>query len=89
MVYFLAFFGFVMMLWIIVTSYRVALYLRNKGVNVNLWLLKVFILKYVRQYKTITIGEMGRPGSLYYHFIIPHIILFLIVGFALIFRVIP
>jgi hypothetical protein len=40
--------------------------LQKRKVEVNFLLIRLFMIKYVNQYKSITIEESGTPGLLYY-----------------------
>ena len=40
--------------------------LSNRKIPVNYFLLRLFMIKYVNQYKNATISESGKPGSYYY-----------------------
>ena len=44
--------------------------LSKRGVKINFVLLRLYIIKYVQQYKQITLKETGRIGPLYYPCII-------------------
>jgi hypothetical protein len=56
--------------WSVVSSLRIYDALRRLNMNVSFLWLRVMIPKYARQYKEITIKETGKPGPLYYHWII-------------------
>jgi hypothetical protein len=56
--------------WMIVSMVRIQEFLRARGHKVNFLLLGVMIFDYMAKYKAITVQERGRPGILYYHFII-------------------
>ena len=56
--------------WAGVTSARICSYLRKKNVPVSFLWLRVLIIKYVRQYREITLRETGSVGPLFYHFVI-------------------
>lgn len=43
--------------------------LQKRKVKINFFLLRLFIPKYVDQYKKITLEESGKVGSLYYWFV--------------------
>jgi hypothetical protein len=70
-------------IWSVVSSIRIYEALRRMNVNVNFLWLRVMIPKYAQQYKEITIKETGKPGPLYYHWIIS-INLVLVMAVALI-----
>jgi hypothetical protein len=57
-------------IWASVTSVRIYDYLRKKNVPVSFFLLRVLIIKYVQQYRQVTLKETGRVGPLFYHFVI-------------------
>lgn len=38
----------------------------KRGVKINFFLLRLYIIKYIHQYKQITKQETGRVGPLYY-----------------------
>ncbi len=56
--------------WSVVTSLRIYDVLRKMNRDVSFLWLRVMIPKYAHQYKEITIKETGKPGPLYYHWII-------------------
>jgi hypothetical protein len=45
--------------------------LEKHGVHVSYLWLRVMILKYLNQYRRITLEETGCVGSLFYHYVIP------------------
>lgn len=38
----------------------------KRGIKINFFLLRLYIIKYIHQYRKITMGETGRVGPLYY-----------------------
>jgi hypothetical protein len=42
----------------------------KRGVKINFFLLRLYIIKYIQQYKQITKQESGKVGALYYPCII-------------------
>jgi hypothetical protein len=40
--------------------------LSKRGVKINFWLLRLYLIKYISQYKQITLKETGKVGPLYY-----------------------
>ena len=54
----------------VVFTFRITTYLSKRGVKINYWLLRLYILKYLRQYRKITIEDTGKPGNLFYGFVI-------------------
>ena len=44
-------------------------YLRKRGYSVNIWLIRLYILRYIRQYREATIKEHGKTGPLFFAFI--------------------
>jgi hypothetical protein len=53
----------------IATSIMIASFLSKRGVRINYLFIRLFIFRYVRQYRKITIEETGKPGPLFYWFI--------------------
>ena len=58
-----AIFGIVFM--IMITSF-----LSKRGIKINYILLRLYIIKYIHQYRKITIEENGKPGNLFYPYIV-------------------
>ena len=50
-------------------------YLRKRGYAVNFWLIRIYIIKYVRQYREDTIKKYGKPGPLFPAFIVSLVLL--------------
>ena len=42
----------------------------KRGIKINFFLLRLYIIKYVHQYRKLTLEESGRVGPLYYPCII-------------------
>jgi len=53
----------------IAASVMIASFLSKRGVRINYLFIRLFIFKYVRQYRKITMEETGKPGPLFYWFI--------------------
>ena len=49
---------------------RITSYLSKHGTKINYWLLRIYMFKYVKQYRQLTIEETGKPGKLFYAFIL-------------------
>ena len=69
----------------IVTMIRIVSFLSKRGVKINYLFIRLFILRYVNQYRKITIEENGKPGPWFYRFIISMnlALLFAVVGIVL------
>jgi hypothetical protein len=50
----------------VVFSMMIVHELSRRGVKINFFLLKLYIIKYIHQYRRITKEETGRIGPLYY-----------------------
>jgi len=48
----------------------IASFLSRRGIKVNYVFIRVLILKYIHQYRKITMQEKGRPGPWFYSFVI-------------------
>jgi hypothetical protein len=57
-------------LWGVVSMILIAEALRKRNMKVNWIFLKVLIIKYVGQYRKITLQETGKVGPLYYSFVV-------------------
>jgi len=57
--------------WAVAASLLIARDLEKRGVHVSYLWLRVMILKYLNQYRRVTLEETGRVGSLFYHYVIP------------------
>jgi len=55
--------------WGIATSIMIASFLSKRGIKINYLLFRLFIFKYVRQYRKITMEETGNPWPLFYSII--------------------
>jgi len=53
----------------IATSIMITSFLSKRGIKINFLLFRLFIFKWVGQYRKITIEETGKPGPLFYSFI--------------------
>ena len=53
----------------IAASVMIASFLSKRGVRINYLFIRLFIFRYVRQYRKITMEETGKPGPLFYWFI--------------------
>jgi uncharacterized oligopeptide transporter (OPT) family protein len=57
-------------LWGIVSSLVIASFLSKRGIKINYIFFKVLMIKYIHQYRKITMQENGRPGPWFYSFVI-------------------
>jgi hypothetical protein len=55
--------------WGIAVSIMIASFLSKRGIKINFLLFRLFIFKWVGQYRKMTIEETGKPGPLFYWFI--------------------
>ena len=53
----------------VVFTLKITSFLSRHGIKINYWLLKLYMLKYLKQYRELTIEENGKAGSLFYAFI--------------------
>ena len=51
-------------------SFRAASHLSKHGTKINYWDVRFHPLKYFKQYRELTIEENGKPGSLFYAWIV-------------------
>jgi uncharacterized oligopeptide transporter (OPT) family protein len=57
-------------LWGIVSSLVIASFLSKRGIKINYIFFKVLMIKYIHQYRKMTMQENGRPGPWFYSFVI-------------------
>jgi uncharacterized oligopeptide transporter (OPT) family protein len=57
-------------LWGIVSSLVIASFLSKRGIKISYIFFKVLMIKYIHQYRKITMQENGRPGPWFYSFVI-------------------
>jgi len=53
----------------IVISLMIASFLSKHGIKINYVFLRLYMLKYIHQYRKLTVEENGKPGNLFYAFI--------------------
>ena len=54
----------------IVFMIMIASFLSNRGIKINYIFFRLYIIKYIHQYRKITMEEDGKPGNLFYGFIV-------------------
>jgi hypothetical protein len=50
----------------VILSIMIVHELSKRGVKINFILLRLYLIKYIHQYKQLTVKETGKPGPLYY-----------------------
>jgi hypothetical protein len=68
-------------------SYMITFYLSKHGIKIAFWNIRLYLLKYLKQYRKLTIEENGKSGNLFYAWIIS-ISLFLVSAVILIMQII-
>jgi len=53
----------------VAASIMIASFLSKRGVKINYLFIRLFVFRYVRQYREMTMEETGKPGPLFYWFI--------------------
>ena len=56
--------------WGIVSMIVISNFVAERGTKINFFLYRIYIIKYVNQYKQITEAENGKPGPWFYSFLI-------------------
>ena len=69
----------------VVFSLIITSYVSKHGIKINYWLLRLYLLKYINQYRKLTIEENGKPGNLFYAVIVSWslTLVFIIIGIVL------
>jgi len=50
----------------IAASVMIVSFLSRRGIKINYLFIRLFIFRYIRQYRQITMEETGKPGPLFY-----------------------
>ena len=53
-----------------VFSYMITSYLSKHGIEINYWNIRLYMPKYLKQYRKLTIEKNGKTGNLFYAWII-------------------
>jgi hypothetical protein len=66
----------------VVSSIMIISFLSKRGAKINYFLIRIYIIKYINQYRKITEEENGKVGPLFYSSIVSFIfaLLFAVVG---------
>ena len=77
--------GLACAVWGVVSSIVITSFLARRGIKINYVFIKVLILKYIHQYRKITMQENGKPGPWFYSFVVSMnlALVLAIVGFVL------
>ena len=69
----------------VVSSIMITAFVSKSGTKINYLLIRIYIYKYINQYRKITEEENGKVGPLFYSFIVSFILalIFAIVGAVL------
>jgi hypothetical protein len=62
--------GLVSVCWGIVSMIVITSFVAERGTKINYFLYRLYIIKYVNQYKQITEEENGEPGPWFYSFVV-------------------
>ncbi|MHC4325965.1 MAG: hypothetical protein ACYSUX_16970 [Planctomycetota bacterium] len=54
----------------VISSIVITSLLSRRGIKINYPFIKVLIIKYVHQYRKITLQESGKPGPWFYSYVI-------------------
>jgi hypothetical protein len=74
--------------WGVVSSIVITAFLARRGVKINYVFIKVLILKYIHQYRKITMQENGRPGPWFYSYIVSMNLALVLAIIGIVFKVI-
>ncbi len=55
--------------WGVVSSIIIVSFLQSRGVKINWFLLRLYLIKYVSQYEEITRKETGKAGAWYFSYV--------------------
>ena len=63
--------AWVCVVWAVVAALLIAADRRRRGAKVSYVWLRLFILRYLFDYRRMTRQETGRTGLLFYHYVVP------------------
>jgi hypothetical protein len=78
--------GLVSVCWGIVSMIVITSFVAERGTKINYFLYRLYIIKYVNQYKQITEAENGEPGPWFYSFVVSMNLAFLSLVIGLILK---
>ena len=55
--------------WGVVSMIAMTSFVSDRGTKINYFLYRLYVIKYVNQYKQITEAENGEPGPWFYSFV--------------------
>ncbi len=70
----------------VASSIGIAQYLTRHGVKMNWLLLRVYLLKYIHEYHKMTKEQTGKPGPLFYAYVISMNLALVFAFLAIIFK---
>jgi len=73
-------------LWAVVSSLVIAAFLSRRGIKINYVFFKLLMIKYIHQYRKITMQESGRPGPWFYSFVVSINLALVLAIAAIVFR---
>ena len=56
--------------WGIVSMIAITSFVSERGTKINFFLYRIYVIKYINQYKQITQEENGKPGPWFYSFVV-------------------
>ena len=62
--------GLICVVWGIVSMIAITSFVAERGTKINFFLYRIYIFKYVNEYKQITEAENGEPGPWFFSFLI-------------------
>lgn len=81
---FIAAAGLALVIWGIVSLIKIVSYLSSRGVKISYVFIRLFAIKYVSQYRTMTTEETGKPGFWFYSYVLSMLAALIISGVFLI-----
>jgi len=61
--------AFASVVWGVFSGITITNFVAARGTKINFFLYRIYIFKYINQYKQITEAEEGRPGIWFYSYI--------------------
>jgi len=70
-----------------VFSLIIASFLSKHGIKINYIFLRLYILKYIHQYRKLTVEQNGKPGNLFYAFVFSMILALVFAAIGIVLKI--
>jgi len=71
----------------IVFSLMITSFLSRHGIKINYVFLRLYLLKYIHQYRKLTVEQNGKPGNLFYAFVFSMILALVFAAIGIVLKI--